>query len=519
MASQGRESQRDPGTKYLWLAAGATAVALAARLPFFNKRSPDYDGWISGWIRHLDREGFSAFGDKFADYAPSYLYLLWLTTFSPISALWTVKLISITFELGLAVACAWVLLSLGATRGQALLGFCLVFALPTVVLNGAAWGQSDAVYAAFAVAAIAWAVRGKGAMAMLFAGVGIAVKAQGLLILPFLLLLTLRGRFNWKAWAWLQLPYVLAIIPGVILGRGLRESLTIYLDQADAYTKLTLSAPTVYAWLDLRHSAGQPGTYVAGVIVLGAVIATARWAKLRTPAEVLGAAAFFFVLAPFVLPKMHDRYFFLADVTTVLYAIARPQRWFVPVLVVGASLSVYLDYLYDIEPFPLEVAAAIMAAALVTLTLDVFPELQAVVRRAGARLGIGRLARFASIGLACTVMFAILYPLFRRELGPLESNAAALAITMVFNFLANRSWTFRAQRRSLLREAPGYLTAYLIGLGISSLALHAALSIVEAPSGAVETLIALAAGATATITRFALLTSFVYTPLQKPGPA
>jgi Gpi18-like mannosyltransferase/putative flippase GtrA len=519
MAPHGRELQRDPGAKSLLLAAFAMAVALAARLPFLNKRTADYDGWISGWIGHLDREGFGAFGDKFSDYAPTYLYFLWLTTFSPLSALWTVKLISLTFEFGLAVAGAWVLLSLGGSRSQALLGFSLLLLIPTVVLNGAAWGQSDAVYAVFAIASIGWAVRGKGALAMLFAGIGIAVKAQGLLILPFLLLLTLRGRFSWTAWAWLPLPYVVAIIPGVILGRGLRESLTIYLDQADAYTKLTLSAPTVYAWLDLPHSVGQPGTYVAAIIVLGAVVAAARWAKLRTQAEILGAAAFFLVLAPFVLPKMHDRYFFLADIATVLYAIVRPQRWFVPVLVVGASLSVYLDYLFDIEPFPLEVAAALMAAALVALTLDVFPELQALARRSGARLGIGRLARFASIGLACTVMFAILYPLFRRELGPLESNAAALAITMVFNFLANRSWTFREQRRSLLREAPGYLTAYLIGLVVSSLALHAALSIVEAPSGAVETLIALAAGATATVTRFALLTSFVYTPLQKPGPA
>ena len=513
------EAQRDPSRKELWLTASVFVLALAARMPFFPKRTPDYDGWISGWISHLEREGFGAFGDKFSDYAPSYLYLLWLTTFSPISALWTVKLISVAFELGLAAACAAVLLSLGGSRRQALLAATVVFALPTVFLNGAAWGQSDAVYAAFSLAAVAWAIRGKGSMAMLFAGMGIAVKAQGLLILPFLLLFTLRGRFSWKAWAWLPVPYVVAILPGVILGRGLRESLTIYLDQADAYTKLTLSAPTVYAWLDLPHSVGRPGTYLAAAIVLGAVIAAARWAKLKSPPEILGAAAFLLVLAPFVLPKMHDRYFFLADVTTVLYAIVRPQRWFVPVLVVGASLSVYMDYLFDFEVLPLEVAAAVMAAALLVLTLDVFPQLQAIARRSAARLGIGRLARFASIGLASTVMFVILYPLLRRELGPLESNAAALAVTMVFNFLANRSWTFRAQRRSLVREAPGYLVAYLIGVVVSSLALHAALSVVTEPSGAVETLLALAAGATATVTRFALLTTFVYTPLQKPGPA
>ena len=519
MTERPLELPERPG-KAFWAAIGAiTLFAMAIRVPFLDKRTADYNGWIAGWVGHLEREGFGAFGDKFSDYAPSYLYLLWLTTFSPLSDLLTVKLISVGFEVAMAAGCAWVLLSLGRSWKEALAAFGLVLLLPTVVLNGAAWGQSDAVYAAFTIFAIGWALRGKGALAILFAGAGVAVKAQGLLMLPFLLLLTIRGKVGWKAWAWLPVPYVVAIVPQVILGRGAWESLTIYLNQADAYTKLTLSAPTVYAWLDLPHKVGEPGTYVAAVIVLGATLAAARWAKLATLPQQLAAATFLLVLAPFVLPKMHDRYFFLADVTGVMYAVVRPQRWFVPVLIVGASLSVYLDYLFDIEPFPLEVAAAVMAAALLMLTFEVFPQLQPLGRKALARLGVARLARFASIGLACTVLFAVLYPVFRQQLGPLESNALALAITMVFNFLANRSWTFRERRRSLAREAPGYLAAYLIGLVFSSLTLHAALSIMEAPTSAVETLIALAAGATATVTRFALLTSFVYTPLQKPKTA
>ena len=44
MAPHGRELQRDPGAKSLLLAAFAMAVALAARLPFLNKRTADYDG-------------------------------------------------------------------------------------------------------------------------------------------------------------------------------------------------------------------------------------------------------------------------------------------------------------------------------------------------------------------------------------------------------------------------------------------------------------------------------------------
>ena len=96
---------------------------------------------------------------------------------------------------------------------------------------------------------------------------------------------------------------------------------------------------------------------------------------------------------------------------------------------------------------------------------------------------------------------------------PLEANALALAITMVFNFLANRAWTFRATRTSIRREAPRYLAIYLLGLVFATVALRVALEIVNEPSAPVETFLALAAGGAGTVTRYALLALLVYAPL------
>ena len=47
---------------------------------------------------------------------------------------------------------------------------------------------------------------------------------------------------------------------------------------------------------------------------------------------------------PFLLPYMHDRYLYLADVLTLAWAFALPCRVPVPVLVQLASLSAYLTY-------------------------------------------------------------------------------------------------------------------------------------------------------------------------------
>lgn len=122
----------------------------------------------------------------------------------------------------------------------------------------------------------------------------------------------------------------------------------------------------------------------------------------------------------------------------------------------------------------------------------------------------GRVVQFAIIGVVCTVAFALLYSWFRTITGPIPANVAALSITMVFNFAANRWFTFGAVDGSLLADAAGYGVSYLIGMAASSAALWASLTVVREPSALVETVIAVGSGAAATVTRFVLLSAWVF---------
>jgi hypothetical protein len=54
--------------------------------------------------------------------------------------------------------------------------------------------------------------------------------------------------------------------------------------------------------------------------------------------------------APFFLPQMHDRYYFLADVTSVIYFFFFVRSAFVPLVVIAGSLVAYLQYLYGVQP-------------------------------------------------------------------------------------------------------------------------------------------------------------------------
>ena len=83
-------------------------------------------------------------------------------------------------------------------------------------------------------------------------------------------------------------------------------------------------------------------------------------------------AAVFVVLVPFFLPAMHERYFYLADVLSVIVAFHLPRRlWPVPVLVQFASAFSYVPFLSqrgpgsdDTTAVPFWILALAMLAAL-----------------------------------------------------------------------------------------------------------------------------------------------------------
>ncbi len=76
------------------------------------------------------------------------------------------------------------------------------------------------------------------------------------------------------------------------------------------------------------------------------------------------------ISTPFFLPSMHDRYFFLADVLTVMVAFVVPRAWPAAVLMQLASLPTYLSYLWGVSvPFAAAGASAALALAWTVLVL------------------------------------------------------------------------------------------------------------------------------------------------------
>jgi putative flippase GtrA len=129
-----------------------------------------------------------------------------------------------------------------------------------------------------------------------------------------------------------------------------------------------------------------------------------------------------------------------------------------------------------------------------------------------ARLG-GELSRFALVGVASTILYLLCFLALRGAVAPLAANAAALAISAVFNTAANRRFTFgRRGREGLVTHHFQGLIVFGFCLGLTSLALAALGWLAPGASQRVEVAVLIAANAAATLLRYWLLRLWVFGP-------
>src|SRR4051812_42023043 len=129
-------------------------------------------------------------------------------------------------------------------------------------------------------------------------------------------------------------------------------------------------------------------------------------------------------------------------------------------------------------------------------------------------LAASQVARFAAVGVASTLAYALLYLLLRgAALSPPAANAIALAVTAVANTAANRRLTFGVRgRTNLLRQHLLGALVFVLTLGLTSGAIAVLEALDPQPSRALEAAALVVASACATVTRFVGLRSWVFAP-------
>ena len=364
------------------------AISVAVRLAAYPIIVSDYTYFTAKWFDALHTHAWlTAFTTPFSDYAPLYLYVLKLLTFIPLPSLYSIKTLSFLFDVFIA-SVAYVMIKKTSpvpyTKSQLFFAFVVMVSIPTVLINSSLWGQADALYAAGVVLSLYCILVEAPLWAAIALGVALSLKIQAIFFLPVLVGYFLRDKRT--VWYVLVLPgiYLLSLVPALLGGGSFWYLLTVYVHEANEYTWLNVSSQSIFSFINnLPISTGFQdvlfwlGILLAGVGAAWIIACIAYPSEKPSPLKMVYLSLMCVILVPFLLPRMHERYFYLADLLSVVYAFYNPRQWYVPVLVVLSSFLAYMPFLssqvswFSAFHIDLRVPSTILFVALVLLLFSI----------------------------------------------------------------------------------------------------------------------------------------------------
>ena len=345
------------------------ALAFVSRAMVFDYETLDYQDFLTHWVDFFRfHGGFAALDTPVGNYNIPYLYFMALFSYSGIRDLYLIKLLSVFFDVVLAYGSMMLVGKFVQSPVRRLACFFTVLFLPTVFLNGAVWGQCDSIYVALAVMSIFLALDGKPVRAMIFIALSFGFKLQAVFVMPVFAVLLIAGKVELKHFLVFPLTYVILVLPAVIAGRPFPDTLLLYFGQTGSIgDALNYNSSSLFAILDRVQNtdlAAKIAVIAAFVFMLLVIAAVFFGRKRMTNRVILGAAVLFAVGIPFLLPHMHDRYFFAADIMALIMAFAAFEYSPAALLVQFGSLLGYHAYLKMRFLLPMRYGGWAMLAAL-----------------------------------------------------------------------------------------------------------------------------------------------------------
>jgi Gpi18-like mannosyltransferase len=145
---------------------------------------------------------------------------------------------------------------------------------------------------------------------------------------------------------------------------------------------LTYNAASFYQWLpnNLPGFWKWIGIALAGLSVGGVALLVWKSQQPLTKAILLKIALTFALLIPFFLPEMHERYFYLADVLSIIYAFYFPRYFYVPVIMQASSLIAYAPYMLNQHVISLSYASfgvlLLSIIVIADLVMTLYPDIR-----------------------------------------------------------------------------------------------------------------------------------------------
>ena len=327
--------------------AACVGCAIYARVALLPFESGDFTQYLLQWFRELGALSVKdALRTPIGNYNLPYIYYLTVLSRFKVESLVHIKAFSCLFDVIMAYAVMRLVMTEVEDRRLQLATYIIVLLLPTVMIDSAMWAQCDSVYTALCIISAFAAVRGRGRLCAISWTAAFCFKLQAVFILPALAAALFMGKVKPKHLLWIPAVYFVSVLPALIAGRSVADCLNIYTNQVGYYKGLFFNAPTV--WRFFGDAQIPALTNMSVYPALGALILFTLYAISAVKSiDDKKLISLFFVsalLAAFLLPRMHERYFYMAEVLSIAYFMCDRRKWYVPAVLTTASLASYMEY-------------------------------------------------------------------------------------------------------------------------------------------------------------------------------
>ncbi|MCR5655748.1 MAG: hypothetical protein K6G07_08970 [Lachnospiraceae bacterium] len=369
-------------TRVMYIIAAALVFVLGI---FVRKQviwyvSREWTLFFEEWIRRLSEDGFRALADDFYDYAPMYMYLLFVPAQFGAKGILVMKMVNICFDFLLAVAGAAIVYVSKKSEFLTTLAFSVLWLAPTVISDSSMWGQCDGIYASFILISLLFVMMDRSRLSCIALGIAFAFKLQTVFIFPVVILLWLYKRIKTQHLLYVPLIYILSIIPVWIAGRPLSELLGIYSFQKEEYSmRLSLKFPNIYYIIgetyniDIYTTAGQFFAIAVLLVFMVAIVQKCMKTKL-TPEFILLISYTSMLLVLYFMPEMHERYGYVAEAIGMLLVLFKWKRFWVPMVQILCTYVCYSYYYNFDQPkiLPYYVLSLFMLGVLIYMVYETF---------------------------------------------------------------------------------------------------------------------------------------------------
>ena len=349
-----------------------TLLGIAIHLCGIDFQSDDYVSFLFPWWVEIEESGLWGLATQIGNYNIPYQIITYLLTLTPLGPLYSYKALSIFFDLVLAVSAALLVYSFDSKKShlKPVFTYALVFCSMTVVLNSAFWAQCDSIYVSFILLSIYFLKKEKNIPSFVMLGIAFAFKLQAVFIFPVFLFYYVCTRKT-SILHFLIIPAVdfVMCLPAIILGRNPLDIITIYAEQTDYGKLIQMNCPNIYAFIcdgnDMyNYFLFKTLSIVLTITVLGAGLCMLIYKRtdLTDKQNFMLASIWTVFTCIMFLSSMHERYAYLLDILTIIYAVVYAKRVWLPIVCNFVSLRGYCYYLFAYDVLDIKVTAIVYIA-------------------------------------------------------------------------------------------------------------------------------------------------------------